>query len=470
MRTISTQDTALLNSPCSAHRVWIKVEISDATNIHTWGGETWYDLTDLNGFDWVLGCEYGEDIDTPAWDATIRVLRQIGDNPLFSLSPFISGSINATTGVLIQPYRKVRISTAFVPLETPRASATFNTVFVGRIDSYSMAGNEITINCRDRTADLQEYFIEYEKEYGSDTPTVGSDELDDVIQDILDDHYNTTATIGGSAGSPFTLYSQAGTSGTPWNASDDTGWYIRKYTQQKMTVWQAIMALAENIQYQLRFRYHEGSGINDFVLVCENPDRAKSTADFTLDPTGGSISIDSVSLDRMDVKNFLNIGYALNGGEATSKTFSDATSITKYGRRFMELQEGANSQIDTDTEVTTLGNGILAETKEPTATVQLTAPYLWFAQLNDLVAISADNYYFDSQQKLAILSRRNTLTQGGRGTTSLVCTGVPKTGMVKNAQKQRVYQNKRNSPSFTATSINYGGILVNASFATNTNE
>lgn len=469
MRTILPVDTAVLNHPASAHRVWIKVEISRASAV-AWGSETWADLSDLNGFDWVLGVEYDESIDTPAWTATIRLLRQVTDHALFSLSPFISGSINNTGGVLIQPYRKVRISTAYVPMDTPRANATFNTVFLGRIDSYRMSGNEIVVECRDRTGELQDRFIESERTYGAVDPTTATAaDIEEIIQNILDDHYNTTdsapranpLSTRTTDGVPYQLYSANGDSTTPFNTS--TGFAIREYNQTKMPIWEAISRLANLIGYQLRFRYHEGSGINDFVLVLEEPDRAASGADFTLDPNGGIVDIASVSLSNQDVRNFVRVSYPESGTVRTSTETSDATSITKYGRRFMEVQEGSTSQIDTSTEANKMRDAFLGDLKEPQATVELRAPYLWFAQLNDLVGITADNFYFDSNQELAILSRRNSLSQGGRAVTTLVCQGLPKTGVRKHVSQHRLYS----QPSFDNINFatGFAGELPNGDFS-----
>jgi len=454
---------------------------------HTWGSETWVDLTDLNGFDWVKSVDYGESIDTPAWTATVRLHSHLTDNPLFSLSPFLASSVNNTGGVLIQPYRKIRISTAMVPMGDPRSSASFNVVFIGRVLSYDMTPGEISVQCLDRTSELQNLFIEDERTYGDvDPTTTTAADVEEIIQNIIDDHYNTNTTIGGSAstaranpmslrdtagggtlGSPYHLYDASGTSTAPHDSS--TGFAIREYNQTKMPVWQAISTLAGTIGYQLRFRWHEGTSIDDFVLVMENPDRAASTANFTLDPTLGQCVINSVGLSSQNVRNVVRVGYISTGTKPLNSEDNDATSIAKYGRKFFEMNVGATSQIDTSGEADAMRDAVLNDTKEPTAQVQVMTPYLWYAQLNDLVAIEADNFFFDSQQKLAILSRRNTIQQGGPATTTLNLQGLPKSGVVKHVQDQRPYTQPRHG-SKLHTASGRGGRLSNYNFSAVENE
>lgn len=481
MRTRTQQDIALAAHPSQGFRTWIKVEMTRAS-AHAWGSETWVDLTDLNGFDWVKGVEYGESLDTPAWTATVRLHSHLTDNPLFSLSPFLANSVNNIGGVLIQPYRKIRISTGIVPMGDPRSSATFNIVFLGRVSSYTMRDGEIALQCLDRTSELQAFFIEAEREYGASDPTTATaEDVEEIIQNILDDHYNTNTTISGTAsaartdalasrttdGSPYQLYSSGGDSTTPFNITTDFA--IREYTQSKMQVWQACQALADTIGYQLRMRWHEGSGVDDFVLVLEEPDRAKSTADFTLDPTLGQCHIETVELSSADVRNVVRVGYADSGTNYTFSEDNDASSIAKYGRKFMEIQEASTSQIDTSAEAVKMRDAALKDLKEPTAKVSITAPYVWYAQLNDLVAIEADNFFFDTQNKLAILSRRNVIQQGGVALTSFQLEGLPKAKKSTLLQMQRSYRHQRGVTAKFSQSLR-GGRLSNFSFASRTRE
>lgn len=471
MRTLSSTDTALLTHPTQGVQVWIKVEMT-RTSSPLWGAETWVDLTDLAGHDWVLGVNYGEDIDTPAADCTIKLLRRIGTYNNMNLSPFMTSSVPNQGGVLIKPYRKVRVSVASCAMGTPRSSATFNVVFRGRVDSYAISDNDITVKCRNQVGELQDAFILKERGYGSYTPaTATNNDLEDLIQDVLDDNYNTTSPIGGSAGAPYTLYSRNGTAATPWNSgSDATNWSMLFWTQQKMSVWQAIQAMAQNIGYQLRIRYHEGSGIDDFVLVLEEPERSTTTADLTLDPKLGQVSIDSIGISNETIRNFWRVSYAKSGAEFDSYEAEDTTSQTNYGYRPAELQHGSSSIISESSEVVALANALLADTKDPTMDVTATLGYAWYLQLNDLIALEPDDETFDAQQKLAVYSIRHSLEQGGRAMTALGLSGKPKFAHVAIREKQRWYGKKPNAPTMVQTSINYSGLVSNGNFGDLSNE
>jgi hypothetical protein len=467
MRTKSDTDTALLTAPSQARSTYVKVEIDRD------GAGTWVDLTDQYGQDYVVGVSYGENVDVPAWTAQVQLLTWGRDDPTLSLSPLMANSLLNTGGVLIQPYRKLRISTATVPMGDPKP-ATYQEVFLGRIDSYDLSVDGITVNCRDQWGELQDRFVEIEKDYGEDDP-VGSatgNELQEIIQDMLDDHINTTASAPAGAtlsgrttdGVPFQLYSAQGNGTTPWNAADDTGWSLRRFLATKSPLAEWVLRLAEMIGFRLRFRWHEGTSVDAFVLVLEEPDRGTPASDITLDPTKGQCAVTGIALDNQRIRNVWNVGYAINGEESASVQQTNAASITKYGRRFAEVVEGSSSQIDTHNEANTMATAFLNDTKEPTATVGLRLPYVWYMQTNDIVTVVADGLHFDSNQSLACVARQNRIEQGGSATTDLTLHGTLQTGHTRRVQRQ--YEKQRWSRvKGSSLALSRGSKLGNSSFA-----
>lgn len=449
MRTLTSVDTALLTSPSATRRVFLKVEIT-RTSAHSWGGESWVDLTELLGYDWVIGARINQNIDTPADSASISLAVQIGTSPLTSLCPFISASVVNIGGVLIQPYRKVRISTATVPLGTPRSSATFNVVFVGRIDKWKMTRNTITIECRSRLQELLDTWIEDLRQYGDDDPsTATAADIEEVIQNIIDDNYNTNSTVAGTAsaprssplasrttdGAPWQLYSDNGTSTTPFNKS--SGAAVRLDQFPRTTIWDAIQRLAGTPGWRLSYRFHEGSGIDDFVLVLEDPDRTASVAALTFDPLKGQANILSSELNIINIRNRCEVSYVLFGRARFGVTVSNSASEDKYGRRYFSFTESDGSQIDTQTEAIAKANGALNDLKEPGLAVTAELPYSWFLQLNDYVAIGADNYYFDAEQKGAITSIEHSIGSDAPPTTTIAIQGQPKAGIMNHIRLAR---------------------------------
>lgn len=470
MRTQSALDTALLTSPATARATYCKVEI-DRDN-----AGTWVEVSNWNGLDFVRSVTYGETSSAPAWSASVALSLHAQDRPALSLSPLMANSLLNAGGVLVEAYKKIRISTSTVPIGDP--ASTYNEVFNGRISRWGISNGVLNLECRDQTGVLLDRLVETETEYGSDTPASASaNELQEIIQNIIDDNYNTAADISGTAsaprgnalsarttdGSPVQLYSTTGDSTTPWKAADDTGWSLRRFLATKDTVWAWIQRLADMIGYRLRYRWHSGSGVDAFVLVLEDPDRTSPSVVLTLDPTSGQCRLPSVGNDIANVRNVWRVGYLLNGGEDQSVTATDATSVTKYGRRVAEAMEGSSSQIDTSTEAQAMADALLDDTSEPTATIQVDLPFLWYLELNDLVRVNADGIHFDSNQDLICIARQNTIAQGGAAMTRFTLQGTLEVGRTR--PPQRTYKNPRRDDVRQATiTMAGGGLLGNSSF------
>lgn len=472
MRTRTAQDIALFSAGLGCQTVWIKVEI-DRT-----GAGAWVDLSDWNGIDFVRGVTYSETLDTPAWGAQVMLSAWDRDRPELSLSPGMTTSILNTGGVLCKLHNRIRISTATCALDTPRSAASYVKVFEGRIDRFTVSDGSVSLDCRDKTGDLQDFFIEAERRYGSDTPASATDQdVEEVIQNLIDDHYNANTDIGGTVslprtsalasrttnGSPYHLYSDDGDSTTPFKKNTTAS--VRAAMQTKMPLWQALQANADKIQWLLRFRYHEGSGVNDFVLVLEQPDRTKTTADFTVDPKTTQARILSYEQSIDWIRNVVRGTAYTNGVTAISTEVNDSTSRSDYGRRFMEMDVGSTSQIDTSTELSTLVNAALDDTQDPYDNMELVIPYAYWVQLNDLIAVDPDDIHIDTQRKVAVLSRTNSITQGAAGTTTLTCRGKPKAKSVSEVVRQRGHRMHWRAPQPLRTSLSGSGKFRNSTFA-----
>lgn len=438
MRTRTDRDAALASSGLGAQTVWCKVEV-DRTK-----AGAWVDVTNWNGVDFLQGLQYGENIDAPVWSASITLKAWAKDNPSLSLSPMMTGSLLNVGGVLLTPSNPIRISTSTVGLDEP--AGTYNKVFEGQIDKWSHSNGVITLDCRGKLGQLQDRFCETGRSYGdADPSTATAADLEEVIQNIMDDHVNTTPSAArtsplsgrGTDGVPWQLYGPNGTAATPYPVADNTGAAVRINDIEKMPVAQAILQQAAGIAYNLRMRWHEGSGIDDFVLVFEAPDRTASTAVLTFDPTTGQARINSSELDIQHVRNVIKIGYQKGGGATLWYEPEDPTSISKYGRRPMEINLGNTSQVDTLAEATTMGDGVLNDMKDPIVTASVSVPYLWYLQLGDLIAIDPDGIHFDAQQKLAVRSRMNFIQQGGAARTDMVLHGKPQSGVERHLTTHR---------------------------------
>lgn len=442
MRTdATTQQTTMAKDPYAPQRFRLKVEID-----RDGSGSTYVDVSDWNGLDFVRSFSRQRSLDKPAISAQLTLAAWLRDPQLNSLSPAMANSNLNTGGLLCKPYNRVKVSVSVEPEGT--AHTSYHLLFEGRIDRWAQQAGALTLECRDLICDLQDTTIETEAQYGAEDPsTATANNMEEIIQNILDDHINTTPsalrTNSLSArttdGVPWQLYSATGDSTTPFNAGDATGAGIRIEQMAKRTIWDAISMFPTGIAYRLSRRWHNGSGINGFVLVLEEPARVAVTPDITLDPTLGQCRVLSSALSREHVRNRVAIGYQKGAGIRDLYFTNDATSETDYGKRYIGIDVGAASQVDTLIEAQKMGNGILTDAKDPENEIAIEAKLMWFLELNDLVRVKADKLHFDSQKDLAVVALQDTIVQGGAAKTIVSLRGKPAAGIKAHTKHQRVF-------------------------------
>lgn len=442
----TTQEVELARSGRSPVRYRIRVEVDTDGS-----GASFVDLSDWHGYDYVRSFSRTRSLDAPAISATVNFAAWIGHPIRNSLSPAMVGSTLNAGGPLCKPYNRIKVSLAVWPSGGKPASLTYHLLFEGRIDGWRQQGNSFELRCRDLICDLQDTTIELERQYGVlDPTTVAYSNMEEIIQNILDDNVNTTAsaprTNALSArvtdGDPWQLYSANGDSTTPWNAGDNTGAGVRLDMVPKRPVWEAISMYPQGIAYRLSRRWHNGTGINGFVLVLEEPDRVATTPAMTLDPLLGECKVIGDDLDRDNIRNRILVGFQSAGGKRDYYFANDATSEGDYGKRFAGMSMGAASQVDTLAEATKMGDGALADVKDPLLQMSIETKLMWFIELNDLLRISPDNVHFDAQQDLAVISARDTVQQGGAATTTFQLRGKPCAGILRHTVAQRAYESR----------------------------
>lgn len=400
MRTITDAQTVALTS--SDRASYARVKVHDTSS--------WIDLTDHLGIDWLLSVEYGETQDGRAVDATF--VMQTADHSL-NASPGMTGNLVNATNTLIALGNQVQIDAAIMPMGQTPGAADWMEVFQGKIDSYQVSAEKITVRCRDQSIDPSDAFVEEETEYGD-----GATGVEEIIQDLLDDWPMPDGATY------LTLYSENGTAGTPFNAGDVPGWNIKKYRQKREPVYDAIRTLAGTLGWDLRYRWQTNT--SSYELVMWEPDRAAVGGVARTFSTDEYYSIDSISLDQRTIRNVCRVSYTDGStGNRTSYDDTDAASIAKYGRRWCEIAEGESSQIDSSTEATTLAQACVDDLKEPTLTISMTMPYFPWAELQDYYTIEANDVHFDANQTAAVISIRHTIGKG-QAITSLTLEGKPK--------------------------------------------
>lgn len=462
MITKPAQIAAILSNP--THTAAVRVFVDDSV------GDP-QALTDFVPMDPNMTVEIEETVDDHR-HCTVTLQRQQG---FYSLAPLIN---NLVAGVPVTALaRRIQIDVAIEPANGDIDVGVAQTTFVGYIDRIEWPDDQMTLHCSDQSAKLRDTFIERERVYGlctgvnatkgayvwsnkSDWPALALNDL--VLPSKLNangHYYKVTAVVGAQStaepvwptGGGATVVSggvtltEAGATSTTGTAVEtimqqilnDNGlsaftlavpvspsWVITPYLQQRESVLEALEVFSGQVGWNLRFSK------NTFALTLSAPDRAATVAVKTLSRLE-ECEFAELAIDVTEIRNVVVGIY----GDASSRDgegaptrirreVSDATSIAKYGRRFMEVSEASNSNIDSSSEMDQMLNAILADVKEPTAVLSASFPVDPYLELGDLVQIEADDLRFGSTQKLAIVGMMDRYEAKGQRTT-ITLAGQP---------------------------------------------
>lgn len=503
MRTPSTMET--LVAAARGQTTAVKVEVQDSAS-------NWRDLGSLFGRDYVSGVELTTTSDDQISQASVRLLRAVFKDNLAPLAGV--GRIAALAAQpLLRPSAAIRISSKMLPLGSASTAGTWRVIFQGYIERVSAPGDEITLSCRDKASLLQRRWIETERVYGVwDASRVVKLNTVVVPKDLNPNTSATTqymkCTTAGTTGSSQPTWPAKGSGstvsdgtvvwteqttykGTPAETLlqmllDDTlgagvvtlycpvspAWYIRDYNQKKQSLWDALRTITDQIGWDLRYIWN--SSTSAFELTFFEVDRA-AAAVYELgpakyrDPTVCDQDLEGIR-NAVVVKYYDRSSLQFTDPTPATEAASDATSISAYGRQWMEVAEDATSQISSSTEAATLAQAILADLKDPLVTLTLQVEHINFLELHDVVTVDQDGLRLASDLDLGIIGIKHTFgpdVESG-GMTELTFFGTPIAGRSKwhglAAQPGSAPQNRLQGPrapqSVTAAGTIEGGRLT----------
>lgn len=389
MRTVTAAEQAILEM---TDRIgWVRVFVKDADDV-------FQDLSDYLGHQWIRMVTVKDSIDAAGMSATVQLFIEQDD---ISISPLREDSQPNNPAGSFQPLidinRDILIESATTAGPAPQ-ELDWQELFRGRISDWNISGDTIKLQCRDQMDVLMDTFIETQEVYGSATGVTS----ESVMQSILNDN-------GFSA---ITLYTPAASL-----------WILLEYVQQKMPVAEALKTIAQQIGFQLRYRWDNGTSA--FRLTYYEPDRAKSAVDWTFNADDYD-NVQGLAVKLGGIRNFVKVVYG-KAGNRTTVTRQDAASIAKYGRRYMEILESSNSQIDTTTEAGRLADAAVADLSEPDATAQVPVPFFWPIMIEDLYRIGPDGDKFSEDQDLAVVGYEHVFTDK-ISVTKMTVRGKPSGG------------------------------------------
>lgn len=196
------------------------------------------------------------------------------------------------------------------------------------------------------------------------------------------------------------------------------GFNITTYYQDRTNIMDAMNGLSELIGWTVRYKWDPNTG--KFRLTLFGADRTQLYADCALNQND-YFSIDEMSVKLADIRNAIRVTFPdqNKGGRAATDTTPahfepstvlrldtdvdpNSTSLTHYGRRYMEVQEDQASRIDTLAEATVFADIMLRDLMEPLAHKSAEARCLFEIELNDYIRFVANDVHYSSDQQLAI--------------------------------------------------------------------
>jgi hypothetical protein len=367
----------------------VRVQLADQA-------DAWQDVSDVGGRDYFLSATWRESIDAPVMSGAITLSRSVDG---VSIAPTMSASaINHPGGGAYDPFirgrQHVRILTACKAPGVAPLPDDWIEQFVGRVDTPEWGGNSnvMTLPIADVGTWLMGKMIEVETVYSDDVGVP----IETVMQQILDD--NVVDTLGA-----VTLHVPV-----------SPGINIKAYTQSRVPVLQALRDLAQQLAWEVRYRYDD-DGI--FKLTLYEPDRDKDVADWEFGPDE-YMELPQVGVNTDDIRNKVRVYYIdATTGERAYEEYEDASSIALNDVAYLEIGESATSNIDSGPEALTMATGIGKDLSTPFMTQQMISFFSWFVQLGDLGNFLPNGMHYDETQSLAIVAIEHNLTRESKRTT-----------------------------------------------------
>lgn len=377
----------------------VRVKVKD-------GSGTWRDLCLLEGRDFLDAVEIDESVDQPVSAATVTLKRQID---LFSVAPLRADSkVNTIGGQLVTPGREFLIEAAVRPVGMLAGASDWRVLFQGDIDEVDFADEQLVFRGRDLGGRLQDAFIEVERSYGDDTNGV---DVEAVMQSILTD--NATGV---------TLY-----------VPTSPGWKLRAFAQKKASVLDALRDLAQQIGWEVRYIWRESAAA--FALAFREPQRTNPPLAWTFGPNDYR-NVTKLAINRTDVRNKIEVVYSDAGdldptGQPKRKSIvvQDAASQAQYRLRFMQIAEGASSNIDRAIEAQKMADAALSDLKDPLAEQEIELDFFPAVMLGDLYRFTANGVHYSADQNLAVISYRHSFSSEGDAQTTITTRGKPSFGV-----------------------------------------
>lgn len=355
---------------------------------------------------------------------------------------------------LLDLYRRIKVFVAVAPHLASPDDSDYKIIFDGRIDAIDYTDStRIVLQLRDLGGTLlQDRFVEGENTYfgAADGPEVNFEVL---LVRLLNEYVPDVV-----------LWSKNGTVADTFNTPvDNPGTYQSRVLEAN---YKPVMTLVNEylsaIGWDARMRYTAQT--DGYVYMAKETDRQATTSLQDMYPGQDYVAVNDASLNITMMRNVVQIAYWSKANKVEIVEARDNTSITRYGRRWMLIQEGKGSLINTQTEAQKMADDILHDLKNPYITHAITVPYvMWHVELNDLIKFKADNIYFHDDTSLAVVEYTFEIDKDG-ARTKLGTRGKPAGKFYNWSRREQTYSDLVVGLRITDTTTNTVARLGNGDF------
>lgn len=287
-------------------------------------------------------------------------------------SPFdTSSSYNYDNDVfkeLLFPNRKIMV---YYKVD----DGSFKNVFAGRLgDDIDIGRSYIKLKCRDYAKLLQDrQIVDSEVRSYDSTPIA----YETYMQNMLDD-------VFGAGEHTLVVPVASGLTTIP----SDSDW-------QYKTVWRFLQGLAIEMGGWF-VGYWENGTETDFTLQLFEPDRTKTTPDFTISSDTDFKPSTSIKTTDKEIRNYVIVQYYDTSSNPQSVTVQDSTSIALYGKKVLTIDRDKIPTVQTSTAATTMGNAALSDLKDGRNTISADMRYTNLVKPFELIEVEYERIATDN--------------------------------------------------------------------------
>lgn len=415
--------------------------------------DTFMDVGDMDGLDWLNDIELHDDSDARGLAGTIKLWKERGTASLAKLN---DNRLNRTPSSGIGPDdtsygpatefladdRRIQVHVARVPWGISRPAsydAEWQCVFDGVINRVDWSGDVVALDVQDRVVKrLSRAWFEESKAYGDKTSSIA---VESVMQTILDDAYaNGWVAADPDTGGAVSLYTP-----TP------PGWMIGGYKQSRMSLMDVLSERADQIGWVVR-RVWDPDSLS-FRLTFYEPERVRTVPVAQLGP-GDYYDVTKMEIDPSRIRTTVRVvwwsneaatptsgvavpaGYVRSAGGTDGSAMADgqvtehwvrwtnSAAEALHGRSFMEIAEAADSNINRVDEADRMALAALRDLMEPRVEQGINAMLFPELEVGDLVRWTANAHHYTTDQDLAVVNVSFTLSTDS-SSMSVACRGAP---------------------------------------------